>query len=1046
MKSLATSLPRILTGAVAVLICGSPPVRAASFTWGNLTGSLTDSTKWVGGVAPPGTDPTDILIFGGNVGTTASPSNYIATSNSLTNPFLINQINFQGITSTPGTGPVDTINGATPLLFGGTNPTITQAGSAALLIDAPVKLGANLIFAGNITGDTAAHDVANITLNGALSGNFDITKNGTSTFRFGSSLATAPSDNTWFGALTINNGTIRFNNNAYTASTALRANPVVLTSATSLLTTQFKTLGNLAGQDPASSLRFGTVSGTAGTIEAKRETAMVGVFDSVDITITTLTSGSFAGTVRNIQVGTLGDNGATLSIRGVGTQTFTGTLTLSKDVRVGDISTMVIAGAASLGAQTAGAIVLGGGTFRLDNTTTNIPDRLRNGDVGSTGVETIGGGTLSLVGNAAGTFETVGRLQLGSPSNSRSGALTINVTHNAASSAVTALNFQSYARDTAGTPFDTVNFTANNGAGTTITLGTGTTSGARIFFNPTVGTFAPPVFNNLIGGTGTADATSIGWATVNGSDFASYGSLGIFAAITTPTTNAALLGTTVGNATINASLTGSLTLSNASGYSINSLKIAPTAAGQSLDLSTASGKLFTNAILLAGANDFTISSTGGGTLANAGGASPRYFHVQSATLTVSAGIGGAAAPIVKAGAGTLVLTNTTNNLVTQPVVINEGYLRATQATTLPGGELRFRGGTLEIANGGTFSRTVGLGSGRITWAGVDALNAPIGSEQGSGGFAAVGADATVDLTPMAGTDFVWEDTGFVNSGHALLFGSPHADAKLTWVDNIVLTATNQTVNYNARQFRAIDNPNSTADIAVLSGTISGTVRDDFLKTGNGELVLTGNNTYSGATLITDGTLRVNGAAPNSFFTDVRNGATLGGSGTILGVQVEGNGTIAPGDTDGHASILNTSDLKFFSGTAKLAIELGGTTAGGNVAAGYDRISVTGSVTLSGAQLAGSLLNGFNAGPDDLFFIIINDGSDVVQGVFAQASSITIGTQVFNISYTGDFTGNSATDSFAGGNDVVLQLAVPEPASAVLLVLGALGLGMRRRRA
>ena len=1042
-SSLVKSLPSILTGAIAALLCSAQTntAEAATFTWGSATGNFTDATKWVGGVSPLGTDPTDILIFAGDVGTTAVPTSYIATNNSLSNPFLLNQLNFQGTNGTPGTGPVDTISGTT-LLFGGANPTISQSGSASLLIDAPIKLRANLILTGNTVANDTAHDKAMITLNGTVSGNYNVTKNGTSTFRLGSIAATSVSDDTWFGTLTINDGTIRFNNNAYTAPTALRANPVVLNSATALLTTQFKALGTAAGQDPDSSLRFGTLSGTAGMVEARRETATTGLFDSVDMTLTTLTSGTFAGTVRNAPstVGvTTGSTSATLTIRGVGVQTFTGTLDISKDVRIGDLATMVIAGNATMNAQTTGTIILAGGSLKLDNTAVNLGSRLRDGSSTSTGMETIGGGTFSLIGNAAGGTENVGRLQLGG-SQPRSGALTLNVTHSA-TSALTMLNFQSYVRDNPGGSLSTVNFTASNAAGTPIALGTAGTSGPRITFNTTIGAgFTVPVFNGLIGNTAGGDASSVGWATVNGTDFASYGANGI-TAVTNDATPAA---TGAGTNTANIALTAGFAPSSTSGYAVNSIKMAPAAASQALNLSS-TGNLFTNAFLLAGTTDYAITSTGGGAIANAGGISARYFHVTSAMLTVDAGLNGVQAPLVKSGLGTLVLTNANNNLVTQPVSINEGTLRATPGTSLPGGELRFRGGVLEITGGGTFSRQIGNGSGKITWAGVDALNAPIGQEQGSGGFAAVGSNATVDLTPIIGTDLTWEDTGFVNSGHALVFGSTRADAKLTWVDNISLTAVSQVVNYNARQFRAIDNPASTNDVAVLSGTISGTVRNDFLKTGNGELILSGNNTYSGATLITDGTLRVNGSTTNSFLTDVRDGATLGGSGTVAGVQVENNGTLAPGDLRGNASILNTADLTFASSGAKLAIELGGTTAGGNNTAGYDRVNVVGGVTLAGAQLIGSLLNGFTAAPSDLFFIVINDGSDAVQGAFAQAAQITIGSQLFAISYAGNSTGNTATDTFTGGNDIVLRL-VPEPGTASLLLLGTIGLGLRRRRA
>ena len=1048
-SSPAKSFPRILTGAIAALLCGALPdaADAATFTWGNPTpgtGNFSDATKWFGGGGPTGVDATDVLLFGGDVGTVGVPTFYTATVDGPASPFLLNQLTFSGTTATPGTGPVQTIAGTVPLLFGGTNPTITQTGNAGLIIGAPIRLGANLIFGGNTVADDALHEKANITLNGTVSGNFNITKNGTSTFRFGSLGGTTVSDNTWFGTLAISDGTIRFNNNAYTAPTALRANPVVMNSATALLTTTFKPLGTGGTQDPESSLRFGVLSGVAGAVvEARRETAVVGAFDSVDMTITALTSGSFAGTLRNVNFGGGTGTNSTLNVRGTGTQTFTGTLDLAKDVRVGDIATIVIAGTSTLGAQISSAsVILSGGTFRLDNSSNNIADRLRNGSSTSTGVETIGGGTFSLVGNAAGTLETVSRLQLGSAANSRSGALTINVTHTAAAAAVTALNFQAYARENAGAPYNTVNFTATDGAGGTIALGTAGASGARITFNTVNGTvFTVPVSNGLLSSTPAPDATTVGWATVNGTDFASYN---VTNGITAVATVAAPIGTGTGVATTNAAITAGLSLSNTSGYALNSLKITPSAAGQTLDLAS-TGNLFTNAFLLTGTTDFAITATGGGALANAGGLAPRYFHVGNAMLTIAAAANGANGALVKSGVGTLALTNAANNSITQPVVINQGTLRATPGSSLPQGELRFRGGVLEIAGGGTFSRTLGFGVNRLTWSGIDAVGAPIGQEQGSGGFAAFGADATVDLTPVAGTDFTWEADGFVNSGHSLLFGSSRANAKVTWVDNINLTAVSQAVNYNARHFRAIDNPNSAADVAVLSGTISGTVRNDFLKTGNGELILAGNNTYSGATHIKEGTLRVNGSNTNSFLTDVSDGATLGGSGSVAGVQVELNGTLAPGDLAGNASILSTSDLTFMGASAKLTIELGGTTAGGNGIAGYDRVNVTGGVRLAGAQLTGSLLNAFTPVPADLFFIVINDGVDAVQGTFAQASVVTIGARLFNISYAGNFTGNAATDSFTGGNDIVLRV-VPEPGTAALALLGTIGFALRRRRA
>jgi autotransporter-associated beta strand protein len=1015
----------------AVLLAGLPVSAsfAADFTWANLTGFFTDPTKWVGNVAPLGTDPTDVLTFGGDVATQV----YVATSNSTTNPFLINQLVFTATNPTPGTGASQTIDGTTTIKLGGTNPTISQNGSASITIKVPIQLGGNLTLSG--TGVGVPPDLNRITLDGTLTGTFNIVKVGSFTFRFGSATGTSYSQNTWYGGLTINDGTIRYNNNAYSAPTALRGNPVTMNNANALISTLFKPRGSGAGEDPDSSLRMGTLNGTAGTIDGHRETISGGVFDSIDIVIATLDPGSFGGTINNNLVSG-GDNNGRLIVRGTANQTFTGTLILSKDIVVGGGAGITLAGNTSLSGQTTNAaVVLNGGVFTLDNTTTNNNNRLRDASASSTGLEPIGGGKFSLIGNAAGTTETIGRLQLGSTGGtptSRSGALTINVTTNGGTG--TTLIMQSFARNIATTPLNTVNFTANDGSGS---LGTSAT-GARILFN--AAGFAVPIFNGLIASQ-PSSSNNIGWATVNGRDFATYDlTFGVKAA----TTVAAPAGSGTGSATSNALLTTNLSLTNASGYSLNSLKIDPPSAGLSIDIAS-TGNFFTYGVLLAGSNDFAINASSSGRIASIDGLSPRYFHVQNAVLTVGASLAGTNTPVVKSGPGLLNLTSTGNVGVNAPLVINEGTVRATPGSTLIDGELRFRGGVLEIT-GGTFARQLGGTAGTVNWSGVDALNQPIAQEQGSGGFAAVGSDATVDLVSLLGTsEFAWEDTGFVNSGHALVFGSTRADAKVTWVDNLSLTALGQVSNYNAREIRVVDNPSSTLDAAVLSGKISGSIHDDLLKTGTGTLILSSTlNDYQGATIVHQGALLVNGTNSTSFLSVVRNNATLGGNGTVGKVKVESGGTIAPGNAIGNTSKLTTGDLILSDGAAKLAIEIGGSTIGGNSINGYDQIAALGEVVLNGGTLVGAFLGGFIPTPGDLFFIVDNDGSDPVQGTFAGGSLIFIGGEPFNVSYTGNFTGDPGTSTFIGGNDIVLQY-IPEPTSAALLACGAAALGLSRRR-
>ena len=207
------------------------------------------------------------------------------------------------------------------------------------------------------------------------------------------------------------------------------------------------------------------------------------------------------------------------------------------------------------------------------------------------------------------------------------------------------------------------------------------------------------------------------------------------------------------------------------------------------------------------------------------------------------------------------------------------------------------------------------------------------------------------------------------------------------------------------------------------------------------MTLTGASTFTGNADVSVGTLIVNGSLSATTNVAVSGTGALGGSGTIPGsVTVSGTGTLAPGQS---AGTLSTGALTL-DPTATLGIELGGTAF-----ASFDRVNVTGGISLDGT-LSGSLINGFNGliQPNDLFAIILNDGVDPITGNLsdtAQGGLITFaGGQQFFISYTGNFDG--AITTFEGvGNDVVLK-AIPEP-SAFMSLIGGLGMfaGLRRMR-
>ena len=117
----------------------------------------------------------------------------------------------------------------------------------------------------------------------------------------------------------------------------------------------------------------------------------------------------------------------------------------------------------------------------------------------------------------------------------------------------------------------------------------------------------------------------------------------------------------------------------------------------------------------------------------------------------------------------------------------------------------------------------------------------------------------------------------------------------------------------------------------------------LIKSGAGQLILTGNNTYRGPTTVNGGLLTVNGALTSA--VTVNENATLGGSGRIGALTANSGSRVAPGNSIGTLNV--AGDVTFAPGST-YAVELSPTSS--------DRIVAGGTATVSGATVSLSLEN------------------------------------------------------------------------------------------
>ena len=341
--------------------------------------------------------------------------------------------------------------------------------------------------------------------------------------------------------------------------------------------------------------------------------------------------------------------------------------------------------------------------------------------------------------------------------------------------------------------------------------------------------------------------------------------------------------------------------------------------------------------------------------------------------------------LVKTGEGVVTLGNAANSY-TGATIIRNGALRITTETALPGGfatggasggNLQLNGGVLEIATGGTFTRSLGTGSDQVQFT-------------SDGGFSAFGSTGTVTL----GTAPVWATGSFLADSKALLLSSAYSNATVNFTNAIDL-------NGAVREVRVANG--SAAVDAQLTGILS---NGGLNKSGAGTLELTANNTYTGETQISGGALRVAAATVIDGSDLVLNGGVLEINGDLDGINT-GEFTRSVGTTAAD-DVRWTGDGGFSASTANRTVRLNNGTA---------------ALTWGGA----SPTPGF-----------IGAGNTLILGSVSSGNTVTFANGLF-LDGTGDRTIRAVAGTTAGIANGTLSGVVSGAANLAVTGNGRLGL-------
>ncbi|MGB8166328.1 MAG: autotransporter-associated beta strand repeat-containing protein [Chthoniobacteraceae bacterium] len=739
-------------------------------------------------------------------------------------------------------------------LNGGTLRDIASSGTQTL--------NRTIFVTANSTVD--AGSTARLELSGPIVGTNTITKTSVG------GLAVSENNSSFFGTLTVGNGTAAGGNLTLTSTGQLRGATVNLSAAAastfdlSGLTRDLGTLG------------AGTGFATGNTVALGTGGALTTGFNNAAMNW----AGSITGDA-NAAVTKVGTNVLTITSN---THTFGGGFhLLSGNAAFSTTGTLPGQSVFTLGGW--GTTANAGSRFAIDNSGTNVASRL-----GDAQIIHSNSGEISYAGFSTLSTETVGSLR-------GAGQTTITMITGGT------LNFADATNGLTRLDRGTFLFRSQSGLH-------GTTAASTTVPNLTFGNLPG---SELIGGGGAGGTKTIsilpyaisGAATADGGrDFVTYGANGVRALTANTEVQANLL---TAGATENVRMADAIqtTSSLAADQVINSLNISSNPSSTRIESVAAQKLTVTSGAVLS--NSATVWT------GNAAGTAGVALGIQTAELLTGAGntrelnvftAGGSGTAdlalgakvsttggLTKSGAAALYLTNPANAYTGQTtinagslVIDDKAALGGSTSLVIGGGFLKYRGGDTTLT-GFTVKAAGGAAAGLGASAGFHVvsgttLTLPASSVSGNGGILKdgtgvlklTGTNTNSGATIISGGALAIDGPAALGTNSRVIFGTSLStsggqtlrfDAPMTLTQDFITNSTNNGIGFGF---------DTNGNNVTLSGTIldaRNTSIRGLYKFGAGELNLTATEMYTGPTQLFGGTLRLSGA----------NGSVLNSTGT-----------------------------------------------------------------------------------------------------------------------------------------------------------------------